>query len=172
MANFSVGYAGGLPAFVFTPATGAGVPPQTLKVTNIGSSPLYLGPAATLQTPNALPAGVAPGAHVLISPVTVSTYLAGPYVAGTATCTIAAAVSTAGSTAFTVSTTVPASFPAGTSFLIGNAASSRELLVVSSTSASSVITSTTPSIYDHAQASTISTVVFSPVQAQVMTGAI
>ena len=126
----------------------------------------------TPQTPGALAVAVAAGAETYMNPVTGSTYLAGPYGPGASTCTISAAVSTAGSTTFTISSTVPAVFPAGTSFLIGNAATSRELLVVSNTSALSVITSTTASIYDHAASSTVSTVVFSPVQAHITTGTI
>ena len=172
MADFSVSFTGGLPSFVFTPLTGTTAPLQTLKVTNIGSYPLYLGPAATLQTPNVLPVAVAPGAHMYVNPVTASTYLAGPYGPGTSTATISATASTAGSTNFTMSTGVAAAFAAGTSFLIGNASTGRELLVVSSTSASSVITSTTASLYDHALSSTVSTVMFSPVQAHVLTGVI
>jgi hypothetical protein len=172
VADFSVSFTGGLPSFVFTPVTGTTAPLQTLKVTNIGSYPLYIGPAATLQTPNVLPLPVAPGASMFVNPVTSSTYVAGPYAAGTSTTTISATASTANSTNFTMSTAVPAAFAAGTSFLIGNASSSRELLVVSSTSASSVITSTTASLYDHALSSTVSTVVFSPVQAHCLTGVI
>jgi hypothetical protein len=169
MATFSVNHTGGLPAWIWTPLTGVNVPSQGLKITSTGNNPAYIGPAANLQTPNALPVALAPGQRVFLNGITQATYVCGNYSPGTVTAALAAAISTAGSTLFTVAS-APASFPAGTSFLVGNAASSRELLVVASTSASSVITSTTGSLYDHAVSSTISTVVFSPVQVLISNG--
>ena len=171
MATLSVNYAGGLPAFVFQPLTGPGTIPQTCKVTNLSPVSLYAGPRAALQTPGALPAGIPPGGHLYLQACTAAVYMAGPYSPGTVTATLTAAPATAGSTAITLSATVASSFAAGTSILLGNAATSRELLVVASTSASSVITTTSPTLYDHAASSTISTVIFQPVQALAVTGA-
>ena len=169
MASFSVDFAAGLPAFVFQPLTGVGAPTQTVKITNLSGAPAYAGPAAALQTPNALPAGIPPNGNLYLQNCTAAVYLTGPYAAGSVTATITASAVTAGSTTITCSTTVPSGFPAGTSFLLGNAASGKELLVVSSTSASSVITTTSALLYDHAASSTISTVVFTPVQVGVQT---
>lgn len=170
MSAFSVDFAGGLPAFVFSPVTGVGAPQQSVKIRNLSGAPAYAGPAATLQTPNALPAGIPPNGHLYLQNCTAAVYLVGPYAPGAVTATISASAVAAGSTVITCSTTVPASFAAGTSFLLGNAASSRELLVVASTSASSAITTTSALNYDHAASSTISTVIFTPVQLGVLTG--
>ena len=170
MSSFSVDFAGGLPAFVFQPLTGVGVAQQSVKITNLSGAPAYAGPAAALQTPNALPAGIPPNGQLYLQDCTAAVYVTGPYAPGAVTATISASAVAAGSTVVTCSTTVPASFAAGTSFLLGNAASGRELLVVSSTSASSAITTTSGLLYDHAASSTISTVVFTPVQVGVQTG--
>ena len=167
MADFPVN-ASGAPAFVFQPVTGSAG--STLKVTNIGSSPLFVGPLAALSTPGAYPPAVLPGRSLYLNPVTAATYLSAGYLATTVTTTLTATNSTAGSTSFTVASN--ASFPAGTLMLLGSVASSRELLVVTSTTSTSVITTTTASLYDHAGSATVATATASFGQARVLTGVI
>ena len=48
VSAFSVDFARGLPAFVFQPLTGVGVPVQSVKITNLSGAPAYAGPAAAL----------------------------------------------------------------------------------------------------------------------------
>lgn len=171
MADFGMTFTGG-PLFVFSPPAGLA---STLRITNTGSAPVYMGPLSSLLNPSSLPAGIPVGSSRYYSPVTVDmaavVYATGPYGAAAAAGTVASA-STAGSTSFTMAAAVPASLAAGSSFLLGNAASSRELLTVASTSASSVVTTTTGSLYDHAGSCTCSTVTFTPAQARVLTGVI
>ena len=75
MSSFSVDYAGGLPAFVFQPLTGVGVHRQTVKITISSAAPVYAGPAAALQTPNALPAGIPPNGHLYLQKCTAAVYV-------------------------------------------------------------------------------------------------
>lgn len=126
--SYPVFYGGGSqPTFVFTPLSGVGMPSQAMKVWNNSPNPAYIGPLATLCTPNALPVAIAPNATHFFNPLTTATYVCGNYSAGTITTTISASATTAGSTTFTCSTTVPSSYAAGTAFLLGNSASGKEL---------------------------------------------
>jgi hypothetical protein len=157
----------GAPVWVFTPTT---VATNTLKITNIGSSPLYAAPLATLSTPGSYPAPIMPGQHLYLTSVTASTYVTAGYLATTVTTTLTATNSTAGSTNFTVASN--ASFPAGTLMLLGSVTSSRELLAVSGTTSTTVITTTTASLYDHNGSATVATATANFGQARILTGVI
>jgi hypothetical protein len=167
VADFGVDVAGS-PAFVFQPV--AGTVNATLRVTNIGASPLYAAPLDTLLTPGSYPVPIPVGGHLYVNPVTAATYLSAGFKAGTSTTTLTATAVGAGSTNFTVGSN--ASFPAGTLMLLGSVTSSQEVLVVASTSSTTVITSTTASLYDHLGSSTVSTATAVTGQARVLTGVI
>ena len=167
MADFGITVGPGAASWVFTPTT---VATNTLKISNLGTSPLYAGPLAAVSTPGAFPAPVLAGAHLFLNPVTAATYLTAGFSAGTSTTTLSAASSTAGSTSFTVASNT--AFPAGTVMLVGSAASSQEVLAVASTTSTTVITTTTASLYDHAASATVSTATGKWGQARVQTCAV
>lgn len=165
MADFPVNATGA--TFVFSPPAGM---TSTLKITNIGGTPLFAGPLPALLAPGAYPLAIPPGSRLYYNPVTAATYLSAGYAAGTVTTTLSASASAAGSTSFTVASN--ASFPAGTLMLVGSAVSGQEVLTVASTTSTTVITTTTASLYDHVGSSTVATASAKWGQARILTGAV
>jgi len=164
-ADFGVN-ASGAPAFVFQPVSGA--VNATLKVTNIGSSPLFAGSLAALSTPGAFPVAILPGRELYVNPVTQATYLSAGYKAGTTSSTLTSNA-TAGSTVINVAATT--GFAAGTLLLVGSAASSQEVAVVVGTTATAVTVSSA-SLFDHISGVTVSTATAISGQARCVTGVI
>jgi hypothetical protein len=160
----------GSPSWVFQPVTALN---QTVKITNNGSAPLYAGPLNTLLTPGAFPAAIPPNWHLYINPATAAVYVSCGYVAGSNTTTLAGASANsypAGTTQFTVASQTH--LPVGQMFLLGNASSSQEVLVVATSVSTTVLTTTLASLYDHVAAATVTTCTPIVGQAYVSTGAL
>lgn len=165
MADYPITVGPGAPSWIFTPTT---VAANTLKVTNIGSSPLYVGPLAALSTPGAYPPPVLPGRELYYTAATAATYLSAGFSAGTTSTTLSSNA-TAGSSAFTVGSTT--GFTAGSVLLVGSAASSQEVVVVAGTTATAV-TASTVTLYDHLSGVTVSTATGKWGQGRILTGVI
>ena len=142
------------PSWIWTPNTMA---TSTVRLYNQGRNTVFVGQSSVTPV-NGMP--IPPGSHpVELQGVTQTLYACCAYALGTATTTLAAA--------FTAGTTVPAvtaqgNFPVGTTFIVGNLASSQELLTSGSSFASTTIGTTSVALYDHLSGETVQTAVIQP----------
>ena len=138
--------------YVFTPTPLANV---SLKLQNIGSTPVYVGGFNSLCSPASYGLPLQPGKFLNLSftPATSPTvYASAGYTAGLVAATASASALTAGSASLSTSTTVPSALVAGTSFFLGKGNTS-EVLTVASTAANSTVTFVNPTLYDHVASS-------------------
>lgn len=150
-----------VPTWIFTPTPGVAGP--SVRVYNQGSSVVFVG-GANVSPFNGLP--IYPGnkpTEFANMPQTLWTCANAVPAGGSST--LSAAAVAAGSTTFTTAAAPNAGLSAGATFILGTAPA-QEVLTVASTSASSVITTTTKSLYDHAASSPLSvaTVYVSPIR--------
>ena len=136
------------PTWVFTPTPNA---PATVRFNNTGLRPVYVGASGVTPWNGVL---VPPGSRpVEMQNVTQTLYaVSGVTAIQAGAGTMTASAATAASTTVTLAAAVPAGLAAGVTFVLGNTANTTgaEVLIVSSTSASSVVTFTTPCVLDHA----------------------
>jgi len=135
------------PTWVFTPTPNA---PATIRVSNPGRTPVYVGGSQVTQNNGLL---VPPGSRpVEMQNVTQTVYALSPVVASSAVAagTMSASAVTVGTTAITLTATVPTSLAAGTTVIVGSTVGTGwEVQVVNSTTASSQITFANPLVQDH-----------------------
>jgi hypothetical protein len=144
------------PTWVFTPPTSG---PATLRVTNTGRYPVYVGGSQLTQNNSlAVPPG---GKGIELVGVTQTVYALSGVMPGSASGTMSSSAVTVGTTAITLTAAVPAALAAGTTVLIGYStvpsALGWEAQVVASTTASSQITFANPLVQDHAGSGVIYT---------------
>lgn len=157
------------PTWIFTPNTVPASGTNIVRLYNPGRFPVYVGQQGVNQY-NGMP--VLPGARpVELVNVTQTLYAACPVTPTTACATISATASTAGSSAFT-GTTLALNIPPGTAFITGgsNAATAIEVLVVATSTGTTSITTTTPSLYDHLASSVFTAATYSTGLLQVVAG--
>lgn len=157
------------PTWIFTPSAYG---PATIRVTNTGRYPVYVGGSQVTQN-SGIP--VPPGGKGLeLIGLTGSLYALSPVVPASAAGTMSSSAVTVGTTAITLTTTVPTALAAGTTVLIGYStaatATGWEAQVVASTTASSAITFASPLVQDHAGSGVIWTATPQPAQVSVIAG--
>jgi hypothetical protein len=136
------------PTWVFTPTPNT---PATIRFSNNSTKPVYVGASGVTPWNGLL---VPPGSRpVEMQNVTQTVYaISGLSSISAGAGTMTASAVTAASTQVTLTAAVPAGLAAGVTFVLGNTANTTgaEVLVVNSTTASSVVTFTTPCVLDHA----------------------
>lgn len=158
--------AAAIPTWVFTPNPSA---PTNLRLYNEGRYTVYIGQSAVTPS-TGMP--LAPGKPFELFGVLQNIYACSPVVAGTAAATVGAtAFQTAGSTSFTVASGGMPNIPVGTTFLIGSGTGQEALVVATSTSTTS-ITTTTPSLFEHGASDVIFSCTTNIAQLRVTAGAL
>ena len=155
--------AAAIPTWIFTPNTSAA---SNLRVYNEGLNIVYIGQSGVTPA-TGLP--LAPGRPFELFNVLQTMYACSPVVAGTAAATLSTGLQTAGTTAFTVASGGMANIPVGTTFLIGSG-SGREALVVATSTSTTSITTSTPSLFDHGGSSVINSCTTNIAQLRVTAG--
>ena len=137
-----------LPAQVFVANTTAGVT-AVVNLMNMSSQMMFVGLSACTPA-TGLP--LMPGERIRLNNVPKSVYACSNWVAGTQLATLSASAYTAGSTQFTTSAAALASLPVGTYFVVGGTANSsqQEVLCVATSVSTTVLTTTSGSLFDHA----------------------
>lgn len=155
------------PTWVFTPTTSA---PATVRLSNTGRNPVYVGPAGVTQSGGlAIPPG---GKTIELVGVLQTLYAVSPVAPVTLSATSSTSAVTAGSTAISLTTAVPSGLSAGTYCVIGSTANTGwEAQLIASTTASSQLTFANPLVNDHAQ-DLVYTATFLPAQIVVAGGVV
>jgi hypothetical protein len=137
-----------LPAQVFVANTTAGVT-SVVSLMNMSPQMMFVGLSACTPT-TGLP--LMPGERIRLNNVPKSVYACSNWAAGTQLATAAASAVTAGTTSFTTSAAALSVLPVGTYFVIGGTANSsqQEVLQVATSVSTTVLTTTTGSLFDHA----------------------
>lgn len=155
-----------VPTWVFTPNPVGGA---TVRLFNEGAGIVYVG-GANVTPFSGLP--LFPYSKPLeLQNISGTVYTCSNVLVGANLATTSTAY-TAGTTAFTMKATVPTGLAAGATFAIANTAATAyyEVLTVASTSASSVITTTTGALFDHTSAATFLLCSTTPGQLRVTAG--
>lgn len=138
-----------LPTQVFVAPTGTGVNPFCILKNESPSQTLFVGlSACTPKTGIPLP----PNTRIELANATSGLYACSNWVVGTQLATTSSSAYTAGTIQFTTSASALASLPVGTYFVVGGTtnASQQEVLCVATSVSTTVLTTTTGSLFDHA----------------------
>jgi hypothetical protein len=158
-----------LPAQVFAANTTAGVT-SVVNFQNMSSQIMFVGlSACTPQT--GLP--LMPGERIRLNNVPKSVYACSNWApSSTQLATASASAYTAGSTQFTTSAAALSVLPVGTFFVIGGTAntSSQEVLCVATSVSTTVLTTTTASLFDHAASQPMWATTWSPSSLNIQRG--
>lgn len=153
------------PTWVFTPTPNA---PSSVRFYNEGTTTVYVG-QSNVSLVNGFP--ILPGNRpVEFQNVTATLYAVSGITSSGANTTTLSQPATAGSTQVTM--TSVANFPPGTTFLVGNVAGARDVLVVATSTATTVVTTTSAIQYDHLTGQTVATAVPSIGQLRVTAGVV
>lgn len=139
---------------------------NTVKVTNSGPTPVFIGQSAVSQSTGIQ---LQPGSRFEIVNMGAPLYACAGAVKGTAASTTVATGFSAGATSFTVGST--ANFLPGSVILLGNNGNGQEALTVAGTTATAV-TAATAVQFGHLTGETVSTAIVSGGQIQVIPGVI
>lgn len=151
------------PTWVFTPTPNA---PATIRLFNEGRNTVFVG-QANVSPSNGFP--LAPNGKIEMSNVTQTIYACSICQGGAAgATTLTAAATTAGTSTFTVSS--GAGFAVGSTLLLGGPTSSEAVSV--SGLAGAVVTTGTPTLYDHVLSSPVTVATLSIGQLRVTAGVI
>jgi hypothetical protein len=157
-----------LPTWVFTPNP---VGSATVRFYNEGNQPVFIG-GANVTPLSGIP--LYPGSKPFeLQNCNQTVYSCSNLILGAALSTTSTAYA-AGVTSFTMKATVPTGLAAGATFPLANTAGTSyyEVLTVAATSASSAITTTTASLYDHGSAATFCAITTVPGQLRVTAGVV
>ena len=156
------------PTWAFTPPPNV---PATIRITNNGRTPVYVGGSQVTQNNGIL---VPPGSRPIeLQNFTQTLYALSPVASPVVAATMSSSAVTVGTTAITLTTTVPTALAAGTVIIVGSTVGTGwEAQVVNSTTASSQITFANPLVQDHAGSGVIYTATAQYGQAVITAGVV